>query len=178
MYTGKDVDPGTVRKAIVERFAGKRKVFVLANADARAYVLGLTGDWFRLMNVQVAVAILVAILGIVNTLTVSVADRTRDLGVMRAVGALSDQVRRTIRLEALGIAGVAIVLGYSLGGVCLFYMLQVVQRDVAGLRLDYLYPFTTAAWLAPLILAAAYVAALGPASAAVRVPLAGALEYE
>ncbi|MFN8065239.1 MAG: FtsX-like permease family protein [Vicinamibacterales bacterium] len=178
VYIHKDADSDLVRKAIVERFAGRRKVFVLANADARAYVLGLTGDWFRLMNVQVAVAILVAILGIVNTLTVSVADRKRDLGVMRAVGALGEQVQRTIRLEALGIAGVAIVLGYALGGVCLFYMLQVVQQDVAGLRLDYLYPFTTAAWLAPVILVAAYLAALGPARSAVRVPLSEALEYE
>ncbi len=178
VYLAEGAEPQAVRRAISERYAGKRQVFVLANAEARAYVLGVTGDWFRLMNVQVAVAILVAILGIVNTLTVSIADRKRELGVMRAVGAINDQIRRTIRIEALAIAGVAIVLGFALGAIGLYYMLQVVQRDVAGLRLDYLYPFTTALWLGPLILLAAFIASLWPSWSAVRVPLVEALEYE
>jgi putative ABC transport system permease protein len=178
LYLADGADPQGVRRAISEKYAGRRQLFVLANAEAREYVLGVTGDWFRLMNVQVAVAILVAVLGIVNTLTVSIADRQRDLGVMRAVGAINDQIRRTIRIEAVLMAGVAIVLGYLLGGVGLYYMLEVVRRDVAGLRLDYLYPYTTAAWLAPLILLAAFLASLWPSENAVRVPVVEALEYE
>ena len=52
---------------------------------------------------QIAVAVLVAILGIVNTLTVSITDRRRELGVLQAVGGLRGQIRRTIWLEALAI---------------------------------------------------------------------------
>ena len=50
---------------------------------------------------QIAIAVLVAILGIVNTLTVSITDRRRELGVLQAVGALRGQIRRTIWIEAL-----------------------------------------------------------------------------
>ena len=50
----------------------------------------LIDQWFALTYNQIAVAILVAVLGIVNTLTVSITDRRRELGVMQAVGGLPE----------------------------------------------------------------------------------------
>ena len=63
---------------------------------------------------QIAVAVLVAILGIVNTLTVSITDRRRELGVLRAVGGLHGQIRRTIWIEALSVGSFGLVLGLAL----------------------------------------------------------------
>jgi len=57
-------------------------------------------------------------------------------------------------------------------------MLQIVHRDVAGLRLDYVFPFKVTLALIPTILGAALVAALWPAESAVRGSLVEALEYE
>ncbi len=79
---------------------------MLTNGELRAYIIRITDQWFALTSVQIAVAVLVAILGIVNTLTVSITDRRRELGVLRAVGGLRGQIRRTIWMEALSI-GVA-----------------------------------------------------------------------
>ena len=91
------LDPGTniadVRQRIIERYAGERHVFVLTNEEARQYILRIADQWFGLMNVQIGIAVLVAILGIVNTLTVSITDRRRELGVLQAVGALRGQIR-------------------------------------------------------------------------------------
>ena len=112
-------------------------------------MLQVAGQWFALMNVQIAVAVFVAILGIVNTLTVSIADRRRELAVLRAIGAARRQIRRTIFIEALSITGIGLVLGALLGSVNLYYLLQVVQRDVIGMRLDYRFPLTTVAELVP-----------------------------
>ena len=92
-----------VRQRILERYAGQRQVFVLTNAELKSYILKITDQWFGLTSVQIAVAVLVAILGIVNTLTVSITDRRRELGVLRAVGGLHGQIRRTIWIEALSI---------------------------------------------------------------------------
>jgi putative ABC transport system permease protein len=167
-----------VRQRIVEKYAGVRQVFVLTSEESRRYVLRITDQWFGLMNVQVAVAVFVAILGIVNTLTVSISDRRRELGVLRAVGALRGQVRRTIWLEALAVAVLGAVLGCAVGALNLYYVLDIVQRDVAGLRLDYAYPVTTVLTLVPAILGAAFAAAIWPAEAALRVRLVEALEYE
>jgi putative ABC transport system permease protein len=103
--------------ADLERYAGKRQVFVLTSDESQGLHPGITDQWFGLMNVQVAVAVLVAILGIVNTLTVSITDRRRELGVLQAVGALRGQVRRTIWIEALAIGRSGSCWGAALGAV-------------------------------------------------------------
>ena len=167
-----------VHRRIVDRYAGRRTIFVLTNEEARKYILKLTNQWFALMNVQIIIAVLVAFLGIVNSLTVSITDRRRELGVLTAVGALRGQVRRTIWIEALMVGVLGLTLGFAFGAINLYYMLQIVQRDVAGLRLSYEFPVTTTLVLVPAILAAAFVAAIWPAESAVRGSLVEALEYE
>jgi len=167
-----------VRRQILERYAGQRQVFVLTNAELKSYILKITDQWFSLTSVQIAVAVLVAILGIVNTLTVSITDRRRELGVLRAVGGLHGQVRRTIWLEALSIGTLGLVLGFSLGAVNLYYILQIVHHDIAGMRLDYVFPLGTCLALVPTILASAFIAAIWPAESAVHGSLVEALEYE
>ena len=64
----------------------------MTNGELKAYILKITDQWFGLTSVQIAVAVLVAILGIVNTLTVSITDRRRELGVLQAVGGLRGQI--------------------------------------------------------------------------------------
>ena len=167
-----------VRARILERFAAERQVFVLTNDELKRYILKVTDQWFGLTSVQIAVAVLVAILGIVNTLTVSIADRRRELGVLQAVGGLHQQVRRTIWLEALSVGTLGLVLGYLLGAINLYYILQIVRHDIAGMRLDYRFPTNTMLALVPTILGAAFVAAIWPAESAVRGSLVEALEYE
>ena len=113
------LEPGTnvadVRQRIIDRFTGERHVFVLTNEEARQYVLRIADQWFSLMNVQIGIAVLVAILGIVNTLTVSITDRRRELGVLKAVGAQRRQIRGAIWLEAASVAVIGLVLGGVLG---------------------------------------------------------------
>ena len=75
-----------------------------------------------------------------NTLTVSITDRRRELGVLQAVGGLRGQIRRTIWIEALSIGTLGLILGFALGAVNLYYILQIVHHDIAGMRLDYVLP--------------------------------------
>ena len=167
-----------VKERILSRYAGERQVFVLTNGELKAYILRITDQWFGLTSVQIAVAVLVAILGVVNTLTVSITDRRRELGVLQAVGGLHGQIRRTIWMEAVGIGTLGLVLGFALGAVNLYYILQIVQHDIAGMRLAYEFPVGVALALVPTILGAAFVAALWPAESAVYGSLVEALEYE
>jgi putative ABC transport system permease protein len=167
-----------VRRRILERYAGRRQVFVLTNGELKGYILKITDQWFGLTSVQIAVAVLVAILGIVNTLTVSITDRRRELGVLKAVGGLRGQIRRTIWIEALSIAAIGLTLGFALGAINLYYILQIVHHDIAGIRLDYEFPIGTVLALVPTMLGSAFVAAIWPAESAVRGSLVEALEYE
>ncbi len=178
IYLKPGVPMPDVRRRILEKYAGTRQVFVLTNAELKNYILKITDQWFSLTSVQIMVAVLVAILGIVNTLTVSITDRRRELGVLQAVGGLHGQIRRTIWIEALSIGALGLVLGFALGAVNLYYVLQIVHRDIAGMRFDYEFPAAVCLQLVPAILVSAFIAALWPAESAVRGSLVEALEYE
>jgi putative ABC transport system permease protein len=175
------VEPGVavpeVRRRILEHLSGVR-AFVLTNADVRSYIFGLTDQWMALTYSQIAVAVLVAVLGIVNTLTVSIIDRRRELGVLQAVGALRNQLRHTVWMEALSIALVGLMLGFALGAIDLHYVLEISRRDISGMMMPYRFPWSIALLLVPVILGAALVAAIWPAESAVRGSLVEALEYE
>jgi len=167
-----------VKRRILDAFGNQRRLFVLTNRDVRRYILRLTDQWFGITYVQIAVAVLVAILGIVNTLTVSITDRRRELGVLQAVGGLRNQVRGTIWLEALAVGTVGLILGLALGALQLYYSLHISAEDMAGLRLSYEYPYSIALLLLPGILLVAFLSAIAPAETAVRGSLVEALEYE
>jgi ABC-type lipoprotein release transport system permease subunit len=81
-------------------------------------------------------------------------------------------------MEALSIGILGLVLGFSLGALNLYYILQIVHRDIAGMRLDYTFPMTVVLGLVPTIFASALIAAIWPAESAVRGSLVEALEYE
>src|SRR5207244_2071570 len=123
-------------------------------------------------------AVAVAILGIFNALTVSISDRRREIGVLRAVGALHAQIRKTVWIEAVTVAALGLILGALLGSVNQLYMLRIVREDVAGIRLDYQFPIQNLMMIVPVLLGAGFVAALWPAESAVRGSLVEALEYE
>jgi putative ABC transport system permease protein len=167
-----------VRARILDGFAHERRLFVLSNKEVRTYVFKVTDQWFGMTYLQLFVAVLVAILGIVNTLTVSITDRRRELGVLRAVGALRNQIRHTIWMEALAIGVIGLILGGAAGAVNLYYMLTVSRLNFAGISLNYTFPFGIVAVLVPVILGAAFGSALFPAESAVRSSLVEALEYE
>jgi putative ABC transport system permease protein len=178
IYLKPGANSAEVRQKILDTYGAQQRLFVLTNQDLRQYVIRVTDQWFGLTYVQIAVAVLVAVLGIVNALTVSITDRRRELGVLQAVGGLRGQIRHTIWLEALGVGLIGLVLGLALGAVQLYYTVEIARRDLIGIEIAYVYPFRTALVLVPIILIAAFLAALGPAERAVRATLVEALEYE
>jgi len=178
IYLKKGASADDVKRTILGRFAKDRRLFVLSTEDVKRYVLGVVDQWFSLTYIQIAIAVLVSILGILNTLTVSITERKRELGVLRAIGGLMTQVRVAIWLEAVAVAVVGLVLGFALGAANLYYTLQMVRRDFTGMALGYEFPSNIALALIPIILAAAVIAAFSPAEYAVRTPIVEALEYE
>ena len=178
VYAAAGTDPQVLRDEINRRFGSQTRMYVMTNAEIRDYILGITNQWLGITYVQIFVAVLVAVLGIVNSLIVSITDRRRELGVLQAVGGLRMQIRRTVWLEAVAIGLIGLALGLVLGAVNLVYSLELGRRDLGGFRLEYVYPFGMAAALVPVILLTAWLSSLGPAESAVRASLVESLEYE
>ena len=179
VYVDAGVDPMAVRERLLEQLSPDQpRLLVLTNAEVRSWMLQLTDQWLQLTYSQVFIAVIVAILGIVNTLTVSIIDRKRELGVLRAVGGFRRQIRQTVWMEAVAIGLVGLALGLLFGAANLYFLLQITGRDLSGMYLPYRFPVGIALMLLPTILLAALFSALWPAESAVRTSLVEALEYE
>jgi putative ABC transport system permease protein len=78
---------------------------------------GQVDQILMLINALLVLSVLIAVLGIVNTLAMSVLERTREIGLLRAVGMTRGQLRRTVRLESVLISAYGSVSGLALGAV-------------------------------------------------------------
>ncbi|GAA0404560.1 ABC transporter permease [Streptomyces luteireticuli] len=84
-------------------------------ADYKKLIKDQVGQLLNMIYGLLALAIVVAVLGVVNTLALSVVERTREIGLMRAIGLSRRQLRRMIRLESVVIALFGALLGLGLG---------------------------------------------------------------
>jgi len=128
----------------------------------------------NLIYALLALAVVVSIFGIVNTLALSIHERTRELGMLRAVGMSRRQVRRMIRYEAVITALIGALLGTALG--VLFAAL--ISRPLADEGFELAYPVGTLVVILVLAALAGVVAAIGPARRASRLDVLDALSYE
>lgn len=119
-------------------------------------------------------AVIVSLFGIVNTLALSIHERTRELGLLRAVGTSRRQVRRMVRYEAVITALIGAVLGLVLGVV----FAVVVSRPLADEGFTLTIPIGTLLALLVLAVIAGIIAAIGPARRASRLDVLEALAYE
>jgi putative ABC transport system permease protein len=170
--------PDVVRNRVQEVLREQGQVFVLTRQEFWRDISQLLDRFFFLSYVQIVVAIFVAVMGIVNTLFVSITDRLREIGIFRAVGGSAAQVRKMILLEAATMVLIACLLG-TLGGAYLGYFINTTfSVQQSGWYVPYTFPWLLAMALFPAMLVVAVAAAWFPSSLAVRTRLSEALAYE
>ncbi|HEU0023945.1 MAG TPA: ABC transporter permease, partial [Thermoleophilaceae bacterium] len=127
-----------------------------------------------LIYALLSLAVIVALFGIVNTLALSIHERTRELGMLRAVGMSRRQVRTMIRYESVITALIGAILGMILGVI----FAALVSRPLADEGFSLSYPIPTLIILLILAALAGVLAAIGPARRAARLDVLRALQYE
>ncbi|MGN0065873.1 MAG: ABC transporter permease [Nocardioides sp.] len=175
-----DVDPDSVGgRAIVhaDLNAVVRDLPIVTVQDKEQFSEGITGQVNQLLYMiygLLALSVVIAVIGIINTLSLSVIERTREIGLLRAVGLSRRMLRRMITLESVTIALMGAVLGLGLG-VGIGVLLQRVLREdltVLAVPLQSLVVFLAVAVLFGVL------AAVVPAVRASRMKVLDAISQE
>ncbi|MFI7067148.1 ABC transporter permease [Kribbella sp. NPDC050124] len=159
-------ETATVRKAVVEALADHPDAKVLDRKGFEKEASGFIDKLVTFVTVMLLLAVLIALLGIVNTLVLSVYERTRELGLLRAIGMTRGQVRAMVRWESVVISLMGALAGTGLGiglGAALARALAdegIKSTSVPGLQV---------ALYVALAAVAGVLAAVGPARSAAKV---------
>jgi putative ABC transport system permease protein len=132
--TTDDADESAVRSSIDDILADLPTVTLKDQEGYAAEQKEQINQFLGIIYALLALAIVIAVLGIVNTLALSVIERTREVGLLRAIGMQRRQLRRMIRLEAVAIA----LLGAALGMVMGIVFGVTLQRAIADQGIEVL----------------------------------------
>ncbi|MEV5007727.1 FtsX-like permease family protein [Streptomyces sp. NPDC056159] len=113
--TAKDGQETAAYQALKSALHDYPQYTVRDQTDYKEELQNQIGQLLNMVYALLALAIIVAVLGVVNTLALSVVERTREIGLMRAIGLSRRQLRRMIRLESVVIALFGALLGLGLG---------------------------------------------------------------
>jgi putative ABC transport system permease protein len=170
-----DANPADVQALLA---AGAKRAFptieVLNQQELKESREAQIDNLVYLVFVLLTLAILVSLFGIANTLALSIHERTRELGMLRAIGMSRRQVRTMIRYEAVITALIGAALGMVLGVIFAALIAQPLKGE--GFTLS--YPIPLLVLLLVLAGLAGVLAAILPARRASRLDVLEALQYE
>ena len=181
-YVFIDAKPGAdipKMKADIRAAIGNNpNAFIYTHEEYKGWVSIIVDQFFALMYVQMFIAACVAILGLVNTMLISVAERKREIGIFRAIGGLRRQVAKMIMLEAVTISIIGAAIGLVGGIINSYFLVTIAARIIAGYSLPLVFPLYTVIAAIPAAILLALLSAGLPARNAARMNVVEAIGYE
>lgn len=175
-----NITPDADRQAVENAFTGILKNYPQFKlVDGKKYVeenARLFDAVFLGMYVMAAFLAIPSLIAMVNTLAIGVIERTREIGMLRAVGAIRRQVRRMILSEALILSAIGTAFGI-LAGLYMGYM-AVKAFEAMGFPMEYLFPGSGILLAIAVGILFGALAAIVPARQAARLDVVEALRYE
>jgi putative ABC transport system permease protein len=179
VYLPPGADIESVRQRIHDSPLGTEQAFCVLTRDAlRGHILGMVLGLYRLAYIQEIMVAVVSLLAMVTALLLSVLQRRRELGLLRAVGATPRQVFRSVLAEAVIMAVLGTATGLAVGVPLEWYTIRILLFVETGTLLPMRYPWTTAATIFALMLLSALLASIGPALRTGRMRIAEAIGQE
>jgi len=173
-----DADEEAVIQKIKEDYGEKYQLFISTHRELREAVVDIMEQSFIVNYAVEIVAVVVAIFSVINTLLASVLDRTREIGVIRAIGAKRNQIWKMVVVEAVWIGVLGGILGLFAGTIMSYHHVVYNTKVLTGWTFQYYYPYGVAllSLLASVLLC--LLAGYFPAKQAASTPIVSAIGYE
>lgn len=163
-------------QSIVNALGDNPAMSVMDRQDIRDSFGGFINTALNIMYGLLAMALLIAVLGVVNTLAMSVFERQQEIGMLRAIGLDRGRVKRMIRLEAVVISLFGAVIGVGLGVFLGWAIGQTLSADIPGYAL--VIPWDRLGVFLLLACLVGVLASLWPARSAAKLNMLTAIKTE
>jgi len=178
IYLKPGITRDAARKQLEAIFGPKYHAFVVTNSEIRGEVMKIFDQTFLITYALLAVAIVVAVLGVINTLAALILERTRDLALLRVLGMSIAQVRRMLVLESSVLGLTSTVAGLAMGYVLSWILIYVINKQSFGWTIAFHTPVRLIAASLAVTFIASLLAGLVPSRLARRIDLASAMKAE
>ncbi|HEV7769003.1 MAG TPA: FtsX-like permease family protein [Thermoanaerobaculia bacterium] len=178
VYLKRGVDRNHARLELEKRFGPKYGAFVVTNREIKSEVMKIFDQTFMITYALLGVAIVVAVLGIVNTLAALILERTRELALLRVGGLSTGELRTMIVLESSLLGAASTVAGLVMGYALSWILIHVINKQSFGWTIDFHTPAALIVASLAVTLLASALAGLMPARLAQRIDIATAIKSE
>ena len=180
LRAGSNID--RAREKIIKQLSGAAggglPPLVISNIELREEILDIFDRTFLLTYVLEAIAVVIAMLGIVNTLVTSVLERRREFATLRAIGGSAEQIQQLVLWEAAYLGVIGIALGLVGGGLLSLLLIKVINKQSFGWTIQMIVPIGALIQAVTLAIIATLVAGYFPARWAARQPIVDGLREE
>lgn len=178
VYLDKDASADEVKGRLQRKFGGRYLLNIRSNKELKEEVLRIFDNTFAITYALHIVAILVALLGVMNSLLAMVLAARRDFGILKYLGASTAQIKKTILIQA-GIFGLLGNLsGFGVGLILSFLLVFVINKQSFGWTIQWHIPFAFLIQSFLLVMITAVFSGLIPARLAAKTPAPEVLHEE
>jgi putative ABC transport system permease protein len=178
IYLKPGIDRDTARRSLEAMLGPKYHAFAVTNGEIRGEVMKIFDQTFLITYALLAVAIVVAVLGVINTLAALILERKRELALLRVLGMTVAQVRRMLVLESSVLGLTSTAAGLAMGYVLSWILIYVINKQSFGWTIAFHTPVKLIATSLGVTFVASLVAGLVPSRLARRIDLANAMKAE
>ena len=140
IYLKEGVSQEAFKEVIRERYSKPYRLFVVSHRELRNEVLKIFDQTFAITYALEFIAIIVAVLGIINSLNALIIERQRDIGIVRAVGAFQKQIGKTTLIEAGMIGFFSHIFGLLCGFLLSILLIYVINKQSFGWTIQFSIP--------------------------------------
>jgi len=175
--TENNIEPGEVINTIENTFGKRYQLSMESNTDIRESIFTLMNQAFSLFDVMAVLAVMIASLGIMNTLTMNIMERTQEIGMLRAIGMTRGQVIKMVLAESGLMGAIGGLIGLAFG-IMLGKIFLTGMSAMSGYQLDFVIPLEGVFIGLFVALVISQMTALQPARKAANTNVLEAIHYE